>query len=108
MLLPPYVCHAECTHSLRFRSIRPPDFFILFSLQKHLLQEKEESSLQAQQCKNCGPKQRVNCGRHYVLIRAKSPVRLRNVCHTCTDVSSIPHIVFLESMYIVKRIMVFV
>lgn len=37
-----------------------------------------------------------------------SSVRLRNVCHTGTAVSSLPHIVFLDSMYIVKRIKVFV
>lgn len=44
---------------------------------------------------NCELNQRVNCGWHYVFIRGSS-VRLKNVCHTCTDVSSIPHIVFLE------------
>lgn len=49
---------------------------------------------------------RINCGRRCVSICVSS-VRLTNVCYTCTDVSSIPHIVFLESMYILKRIMVF-
>lgn len=32
---------------------------------------------------------------------------LRSVCYTCTDVSSIPHIVVLENMYIVMRVVVF-
>lgn len=49
---------------------------------------------------------RINCGRRCVSICVSS-VRLTNVCYTCTDVSSIPHIVFLESMYILKRIMFF-
>lgn len=53
----------------------------------------------------CELNQRANRGWYCALICVRS-VRLRNVCYTCTDVSSIPHIVFLESMYIVKRIMV--
>lgn len=72
-----------------------------------LLCERKDSSPDNKKAFLCQTVSRVNCGWHYVSIRVR-PVRLRNVCYTCTDVSSIPHIVFLESMYIVKRIMVFV
>lgn len=40
----------------------------------------------------------LNYGWHYLCVNV-----LRNMCYTCTDVSSVPHIVPLKSMYIVER-----